>query len=60
MVLADPGLVIVQPIKMDQKLHVAIEGQQRVFGEGMKGSKKNTCLQKSVFHGPGLRLACLG
>ena len=39
-VLADPGLVIVQPVEMDQQLHVALERQQRVLVEGMKGSKE--------------------
>lgn len=56
MMLANPGLVIVQPIEMDQKLHVPVERQQRIFSEGMKRSKKNAGLQKSVFHrlDPGL------
>jgi hypothetical protein len=31
--LADPGLVIVKPVEMDQEIHIAVEGEQRVFGE---------------------------
>src|SRR5215471_6722730 len=50
--LADPGLVIVQPVQVNQKLHVAIESEQRVFVQRMKGSEKNPCLQKPVVHRP--------
>src|SRR2546423_11010713 len=57
MVLADPGLLIVEPIEMDQKLHVAIEGQQRVFGQRMKGRQKNAGLQKPVLHGRSSRVS---
>src|SRR5215467_7939392 len=52
--LADPGLVIVQPVEVNQKLHVAIESEQRVFVQRMKGSEKNSCLQKPVVHRPDL------
>src|SRR5262252_1542977 len=59
--LSDPGLVIVQPVQVNQKLHVAIESEQRVFVQRMKGSEKNPCLQKPVVHSPdlfsGFRLA---
>ena len=51
MVLADPGLVIVQPIEMDEQLHVALEAKQRVLGEGMEGGEENAGLQISVVHG---------
>ena len=54
MVLADPGLVIVQPVEMDQKLHVAIERQQRIFAQRMKRREENAGFQKSVLHGDGL------
>jgi hypothetical protein len=54
MMLADPGLVIVEPVEMDEKLHVAIKRKQRVFAERMKGGEKNAGLQKSVLHGLGL------
>src|SRR6516162_5863406 len=50
--LADPGLVIVQAVEVNQKLHVAIESEQRVFIQRMKGSEKNPCLQKPVVHRP--------
>jgi hypothetical protein len=42
--LADPGFVIVEPVEVKQKLHVAIECEQRVFVKRMKGSEKNPCL----------------
>src|SRR5580692_1967708 len=51
MMLADPGLVIVQPVEMDQKLHVALERQQRVFAERMERREENACFQESVLHG---------
>jgi hypothetical protein len=34
-----------------QQFHIAVDGQQRVFGEGMEGRKKNAGLQVSVGHG---------
>jgi hypothetical protein len=49
--LADPGLVIVKPIEMDQEIHIAVEGEQRVFGQWMKRSEKNARPQKSLGHG---------
>ena len=55
-VLADPGLVIVQPVEMDQELHVAVEGEQRILGERMEGRKKDAGLQKSVVHGIPVRI----
>src|ERR1700737_110815 len=51
--LADPGLVIVKPIEMDQEIHIAVEGEQRVFGQWMKRSEKNARPQKSLGHGIG-------
>src|SRR5712692_975475 len=51
MVLADPGLVIAEPVEMDQKLHVAVESAQRVFRERMKGREENAGLEISVVHG---------
>lgn len=46
MVLADPGFVIIQPVEMNQKLHVVIKTEQRIFMERMKRSKKNPGLQE--------------
>ena len=31
MVLADPGLVIVQLVEVDEQVHVALEREQRIF-----------------------------
>src|SRR5262245_27787020 len=56
--LADPGLVIVQPIEMDEQLHVAIDREQRVFAQRMKRREKDAGLEISVVHGLGL--GCLG
>ena len=62
-VLADPGLVVVEPVEMLQQLHVAIDGQQRVLVQGMEGGEEDAGLQKPVVHvahraWPSLR--CLG
>src|SRR2546425_1073702 len=57
MMLADPRLVIIEPVEMDEKLHVAVEREQRVFGKRMKGSKKDAGFQKSVAHGGGAHVA---
>ena len=62
--LADPGLVIVEPVEMLQQLHVAVDRQQRVLMQGMEGSQKDAGLQKPIVHvahgGLGLRRGCLG
>jgi hypothetical protein len=47
-VLADPGLVVIEPVEVDEQLHVALEGQERVFPNRMEGSKKDAGLQKPV------------
>src|ERR1043166_3848129 len=58
MMLADPGLVIVHPVEMDQEIHVTFEREKRILGERMKGSKEDAGLQESVVgivvHGLGL------
>src|ERR1700730_5741560 len=54
--LADPGLVIVKPIEMDQEIHIAVEGEQRVFGQWMKRSEKNARPQKSLGHKNGVTM----
>jgi hypothetical protein len=53
--LTDPGLVIIELVEMDQKLHVALKRQQGIFGQRMEGRKENTGLEKSVVHGLGFR-----
>ena len=58
--LADPGLVIVKPIEMDQEIHIAVEGEQRVFGQRMKRSEKNARPQKSLGHGIALSRRFVG
>jgi hypothetical protein len=58
--LADPGLVIVKPIEMDQEIHIAVEGEQRVFGQWMKRSEKNARPQKSLGHGIALSRRFVG
>jgi hypothetical protein len=57
--LADSGFVIVEPVEVKQKLHVAIECEQRVFVQRMKGSEKNPRLQKPVLHKPDLLIVAL-
>ena len=51
MVLADPGLVVVEPVEMLQQLHVAVDRQQRVLVQGMEGGEEDAGLQVSVVHG---------
>ena len=51
MMLADPRFVIIEPVEMDEQLHVAVEREQRVFGKRMKGSKKDAGFEKSIDHG---------
>jgi hypothetical protein len=58
--LADPGLVIVKPIEMDQEIHIAVEGEQRVFGQWMKRGEKNAGPQKSLGHGIALSRRFVG
>jgi hypothetical protein len=55
-VLADPRLVIVEAIEMDQQLHVALEAEQRVLRERVEGREKDAGAYKPVIH----RLVLLG
>jgi hypothetical protein len=41
MVLADPGLVIVQPVEMLEQFHIAFERERRVYFEILKWSEEN-------------------
>src|SRR4051794_21701453 len=41
MMLADPRLVIVEAVEVKQQIHIAIEREQRIFMERMKGCKEN-------------------
>src|SRR6202040_3610139 len=54
------GLVIVKPIEVDQEIHIAVEGEQRVFGQWMKRSEKNARPQKSLGHGIALSRRFVG
>ena len=54
------GLVIVKPIEMDQEIHIAVEGEQWVFGQWMKRSEKNARPQKSLGHGIALSRRFVG
>ena len=47
-VLADPGLVIVQPVEMDQQVHVALEREQRILVNGMKRREEHAGLHVAV------------
>ena len=49
-VLADPGLVVVEPVEMDQQLHVALERQQRVLVQGMEGREEDAGSEIPVLH----------
>jgi hypothetical protein len=49
-VLADPRLVIVEAIEMDQQLHVALETEQRILGERVEGRERDASAHKPVVH----------
>ena len=55
-VLADPGLVIVQLVEMDEQIHVALEREQRVLVHRMKRREEDAGLHIPVvgmsFMGP--------
>jgi hypothetical protein len=52
--------VIVKPIEMDQEIHIAVEGEHRVFGQWMKRGEKNAGPQKSLGHGIALSRRFVG
>src|SRR5262249_42264664 len=41
MVLADPGLVVVEFVEQDQQIHVALEREQRIFMRRMERREKH-------------------
>src|SRR6516164_4262195 len=49
-VLANPRLVIVEAIEMDQQLHVALEAEQRVLRERVEWREKDASAHKPVVH----------
>jgi len=51
MVLADPGLVIVQPVEMLDQLHVAFDGERGILVKRMERREKDAGTQKTVVHG---------
>ncbi len=57
--LADPGLVIVQPVEMLDQLHVALDGERRVLAQRMKRGEEDSGSQIAVLHVVFLRwLSC--
>src|SRR5262249_12633585 len=48
MVLADPGLVIIELIEVDQEVHVAVHRQDRILGQRVERGEKNAGLEESV------------
>ena len=50
MVFADPGLVVVQLVEVDEQIHVALEGERRVFVVRMKWREKNPGAHVAVRH----------
>src|SRR5437588_4399456 len=58
MVLADPGLVVVELIEVHEQVHVALEREQRVLAHGVKRREEHAGLYVAVVdvgHGPRLR-----
>jgi hypothetical protein len=48
MVLADPGLVVVQSVEVDEQIHVALEREQRVLIRRMERREKDAGLDVAV------------
>src|SRR5260370_27860287 len=48
--LADPGLVIVQPVEMLDHLHVAVDRQGRVLAQRMEGREKDAGAEIAVLY----------
>ena len=48
--LADPGLVIVQPVEMLDQLHVALDGERRVLAQRMERREEDSGSQIAVLH----------
>jgi hypothetical protein len=61
MVLADPRLVIVQPIEMLEQFEVALDRQRRVLVVIVKRREKNAAAHVEIVHAEVLRQkACCG
>jgi hypothetical protein len=52
--LADPRLVVVQPVEMDEQLQIALEGQRRIFTKCVERREKDARTQIAVVHGADL------
>ena len=48
MMLADPGLVVVEPVEVLDELHVAVDRQQRVLVQGVEGGQEDAGLEIPV------------
>jgi hypothetical protein len=49
--LADPGLVIVETVEMLDQLHVALDGERRVLAQRMEGREEDAGSKIAVLHG---------
>jgi hypothetical protein len=54
--LADPGLVIVETVEMLDQFHVALDGERGVLAEGMERREKDAGSEIAVLHGVFLEL----
>ena len=59
MMLADPRLVIIQPVEMLEQFEVALDRQGRVFVVVMKRREENSASQIEIAHGA-LPYRCVG
>ncbi len=55
MMLADPRLVIIQPVEMLEQLEVALDRQGRVLVVVVKRREKNAAAQIEIVHAEVLR-----
>src|SRR5215469_12786844 len=49
--LADPGLMVVQPVEMLDQLHVAVDREGRVLAQRMERRKEDPGAEITVLHG---------
>src|SRR5271170_1072719 len=51
MMLADPGLVIIEPVEMLDQLHVPFDGKRRILAKRVEGREKDSGAEIAVLHG---------
>jgi hypothetical protein len=57
--LADPGLVVVETVEMLDQFHVAFDRKRRIFPQRMEGSEEDSGSEIAVLHGVFLRVCAV-